>query len=37
VPFNFDFSIDYYPSAYRLPGPAMSVYRLHGGVCGSSV
>jgi hypothetical protein len=34
VPFNFDFSIDYYPSAYRLPGPAMSVYRLHGGACG---
>jgi hypothetical protein len=34
VPFNFDWSIDYYPSAYRLPGPAMSVYQLHGGACG---
>ena len=33
-PFNFDFSIDYYPSAYRLPGPNISVYRLHGGACG---
>jgi 4-amino-4-deoxy-L-arabinose transferase-like glycosyltransferase len=33
VPFSFDFSIDYYPSAYRLPGPDISVYRLHGGVC----
>ncbi len=33
VKFNFDWSIDYYPSAYRLPGPAMSVYRLHGGAC----
>jgi hypothetical protein len=34
VPFGFDFSIDYYPSAYRDPGPAMSVYRLTGGLCG---
>lgn len=33
VPFNFDFSIDYYPSAYRLPGPEISVYRLSGGRC----
>ncbi len=33
VPFNFDFSIDYYPSAYRLPGPEISVYRLGGGRC----
>ncbi len=33
VPFNFDFSIDYYPGAYRLPGPDISVYRLSGGRC----
>jgi hypothetical protein len=35
VPFSFDWSIDYYPSQYRLPGPEMSVYRLSGGKCGS--
>ncbi len=35
VPFNFDWSIDYYPSVYRLPGPEMSVYRLMGGKCGA--
>jgi Dolichyl-phosphate-mannose-protein mannosyltransferase len=35
VPFSFDWSIDYYPSMYRLPGPEMSVYRLGGGRCGS--
>jgi hypothetical protein len=34
VPFNFDWSFDYYPLAYRRPGPAMTVYRLHGGRCG---
>jgi len=33
VPFNFDWSIDYYPRQYRLPGPEMSVYRLAGGKC----
>ena len=33
VPFSFDFSIDYYPGAYRLPGPAMAVYHLTGGRC----
>jgi hypothetical protein len=33
VPFNFDFSIDYYPRAYRLPGPEMTVFRLTGGRC----
>jgi hypothetical protein len=35
VPFSFDWSIDYYPSQYRLPGPEMSVYKLAGGRCGS--
>jgi hypothetical protein len=36
VPFSFDFSIDYYSGAYRLPGPAMSVYHLTGGRCAGS-
>jgi 4-amino-4-deoxy-L-arabinose transferase-like glycosyltransferase len=34
VPFSFDWSIDYYPRQYHLPGPGMSVYHLTGGVCG---
>jgi 4-amino-4-deoxy-L-arabinose transferase-like glycosyltransferase len=34
VPFNFDWSIDYYPRQYRLPGPEVSVYKLHGYKCG---
>jgi 4-amino-4-deoxy-L-arabinose transferase-like glycosyltransferase len=34
VPFNFDWSIDYWPRQYRRPGPEMSVYRLSGGKCG---
>jgi hypothetical protein len=33
VPFSFDWSIDYYPSQYRQPGPEMSVYHLSGGRC----
>ncbi|MGO9489277.1 MAG: ArnT family glycosyltransferase [Solirubrobacteraceae bacterium] len=33
VPFNFDWSFDYYPRAYGRPGPVMTVYRLHGGRC----
>jgi hypothetical protein len=36
VPFSFDWSIDYYPGQYRLPGPEMSVYRLEGGRCGTA-
>jgi 4-amino-4-deoxy-L-arabinose transferase-like glycosyltransferase len=35
VAFNFDWSFDYYPLSYRRPGPQMTVYRLHGGRCGS--
>jgi Dolichyl-phosphate-mannose-protein mannosyltransferase len=35
VSFNFDWSFDYYPLAYRRPGPAMTVYRLDGGRCGA--
>ena len=35
VPFNFDWSIDYYPSQYRLPGPEVRVYRLYGDKCAS--
>jgi hypothetical protein len=34
VPFGFDWSFDYYPLAYRRPGPAVTVYQLHGGRCG---
>ncbi len=34
VAFDFDWSFDYYPLAYHRPGPAMTVYRLHGGRCG---
>jgi 4-amino-4-deoxy-L-arabinose transferase-like glycosyltransferase len=33
VAFDFDWSFDYYPLAYHRPGPAMTVYRLHGGRC----
>lgn len=33
VAFGFDWSFDYYPLAYRRPGPEMNVYRLHGGRC----
>ena len=33
VAFGFDWSFDYYPLAYRRPGPDMTVYRLHGGRC----
>jgi Dolichyl-phosphate-mannose-protein mannosyltransferase len=35
VPFGFDWSFDYYPLAYRRPGPQITVYRLHGGRCGN--
>jgi hypothetical protein len=35
VPFNFDWSIDYYPRQYQLPGPEVSVYKLHGDKCSS--
>jgi hypothetical protein len=31
--FNFDWTFDYYPLAFRLPGPLMTVYRLRGGRC----
>ena len=34
VPFNFDWSFDYYPAAYARPGPLVAIYRLHGGRCG---
>jgi Dolichyl-phosphate-mannose-protein mannosyltransferase len=33
VAFNFDWSFDYYPLAYRRPGPQITLYRLHGGRC----
>ena len=34
VPFNFDWTFNYYPLAYSHPGPVMKVYRLRGGSCG---
>jgi hypothetical protein len=33
VGFSFDWSFDYYPLSFRLPGPQMSVYRLRGPHC----
>jgi hypothetical protein len=33
VTFNFDWTFDYYPLAYRRPGPVMTVYRLRAGEC----
>ena len=34
--FDFDWSFDYYPLAYRSPGPQMTVYRLLGSRCGGT-
>jgi len=31
--FNFDWSFDYYPIEYARPGPAVTIWRLHGGAC----
>jgi len=33
VAFNFDWSFDYYPLAYRRPGPQITIYRLRAGRC----
>ena len=33
VNFSFDFSFNYYPLAYRRPGPEIVIYRLTGGAC----
>ena len=33
VAFNFDWSFDFYPLAYRRPGPVMTIYRLRAGAC----
>jgi Dolichyl-phosphate-mannose-protein mannosyltransferase len=30
VPFHFDLSYNYYPTAYRQPGPVTRIYRLEG-------
>jgi hypothetical protein len=35
LPFNFDWSFDYYPIAYARPGPAITIWRLHAGACAS--
>jgi len=37
VPFNFDWSFEYYPLAYDRPGPLVTIYRLHGGACAPRV
>jgi 4-amino-4-deoxy-L-arabinose transferase-like glycosyltransferase len=34
VRFSFDWSLDYYPRQYRLPGPELGIYHLSGGKCG---
>jgi hypothetical protein len=34
VPFNFDWSSNYYPFEYSRPGPQITVFRLIGGKCG---
>ena len=34
VPFDYDFSYDFYPLAYDRPGPMVQVHRLHGRGCG---
>jgi 4-amino-4-deoxy-L-arabinose transferase-like glycosyltransferase len=33
LPFNFDWSFEYYPLAYARPGPLVTIYRLRGGAC----
>ncbi len=33
IPFSFDWSIDYYPRQFHLPGPELSIYHLRGGLC----
>jgi hypothetical protein len=35
VEFNFDWSFDYYPVAYRRPGPTVLIYKLHEARCAS--
>jgi len=37
IPFNFDWSFDFYPLAYRAPGPEITIYRLTGGGCRSPI
>ncbi len=36
VPFDFDWSFDYYPLAYHRPGPEVTIYRLRGGRCANA-
>lgn len=33
VPFNFDWSHNYYPLAYATPGPEIDIYQLSGEGC----
>ncbi len=34
VPFDYDWSYDFYPLSYQHPGPMVQVSQLHGGACG---
>jgi hypothetical protein len=34
--FSFDWTFDYYPLSFRLPGPEITVYRLHRGSCAAA-
>jgi 4-amino-4-deoxy-L-arabinose transferase-like glycosyltransferase len=36
VPFDYDFTYDFYPLSYDRPGPMVLVYQLHGERCGRS-
>ena len=31
--FSFDYSFNYYPLAFKRPGPEIVIYRLSGGAC----
>ena len=33
VPFNFDWSFDFYPREYERPGPVMTIYKLDRKMC----
>jgi dolichyl-phosphate-mannose-protein mannosyltransferase len=37
VPFNFDWTFNYYPLAFNRPGPTLTIYRLRSGGCASGL
>jgi 4-amino-4-deoxy-L-arabinose transferase-like glycosyltransferase len=37
VPFNFDWTFNYYPLAYNRPGPTLTIYRLRSGGCAAGL